>query len=231
MGATVNYLMVTESSATDPVPLFGVPTVSGDSLDFTPTSFAASSQLHVPATDQTDGHLVFMVTPKGTNTIKNIFFGEGGGITVGGTGSNLSFVDVSTIGGIDIFEVDGVAINKVSIPIDLKFSHGNNAGFNDNGEWHLMPQGFINGSWTGSQLIDITSFLQTHGFPNAIGATKITVALDNKLYAQSEVEATAMIDKKDFFTVTTNIPEPTSCVLALLGVVVAAVISRRSRLV
>ena len=228
-GATVDYLMVTESSATDPLPLFGGPTVSGDSLDFTPTNFAATSQLHVPAVDQTDGHLTFMVVPKTGQRIKNINFAESGGITVGGTGTTQSFVDVSMVGGIDIFEVDGVAINKISIPLDMTFSHGNNAGFNDNGEWHLMPQGFINSSWTGNEFVDITAFLQANGFPNALGATKITVALDNKLYAQSEVEATAMIDKKDFFIVTTNIPEPAGCVLALLGMVLGTFVARRSR--
>src|SRR5215510_6970817 len=47
-GATVMYTDVTESSVTDPVPLFGAPVVSGDSIDFTPVNFAASSQLHVP---------------------------------------------------------------------------------------------------------------------------------------------------------------------------------------
>jgi len=230
MGATVNYLTVTESSSTDPVPLFGTPTVSGDSLDFTPISFAATSLLHVPPVDQTDGHLTFMVVPKFVGgSIQNIQFGEGGGYTVGGFGTNQTFVDVSAIGNIDVFEIDGVSISKETIPIKLTFSHGNNAGFNDNGEWHLVPQGFVNDSWTGGQFIDIKQILIDRGHTVVGGATKITVALDNKLYAQSEIEGTAQIDKKDFFTVTTNIPEPTSCVLAMLGLVVGVLASRRSR--
>jgi hypothetical protein len=230
VGATVTYVAVTESSATDPGPLFGTPTVSGDSLDFTPVSFAAASQQHVPAVDQTDGHLTFMVVPNNVGgSIQNIQFGEGGGLTVGGFGTSQTFVDVSAIGNIDVFEIDGVSINTEKIPIKLTFSHGNNAGFNDNGEWHLSPQGFVNGSWTGGQFIDIKQILIDRGHTVVGGATKISVALDNKLYAQSEIEGTASIDKKDFFTVTTNVPEPASCVLAMLSLVVGALASRRSR--
>jgi hypothetical protein len=227
-GATVMYTQVTESSITDPVPLFGAPTVSGDSIDFTPVDFAASSQLHVPAVDQTDGHLVFGVMANPLATIKNINFEEGGGLTVGGFGTNMTFVDVSAVGNIDIFQVDGVNISKLTIPIDLKFSFGNN-GTSDNGEWHLVPQGFVNGAWTGSQLVDITGYLHTHGYPNAIGATKIQVAIDNKLYAQSEIEGTATIDKKDFggLSVTVNIPEPATLSLLVFGFV-GLVAARRS---
>jgi len=229
-GATVMYTQVTESSSTDPTPLFGSPTVSGDSIDFTPVNFAATSQLHVPAVDQTDGHLIFGVMANPLATIKNINFEEGGGLTVGGFGTNMTFVDVSAVGNIDIFEVDGAGISKLSIPIDLKFSFGNN-GTSDNGEWHLVPQGFVNGAWTGGQLVDITGYLHTHGYPNALGATKIQVAIDNKMYAQSEIDATASIDKKDFggLSVTVNIPEPATMSLLVLGFVGLFAARRSSR--
>lgn len=229
-GATVTFLQVTESSITDPVPLFGAPTPSGDSLDFTPTSFGAVSQLHVPAVDQTDGHLTFGVVPKFPGgAIQNIKFAEGGGLTVGGFGTNQTFVDVSAVGNLDIFAIDDVPISKVTIPIKLTFSYGNNAPFNDNGTWRLGSQGFVNGSWTGEQFIDINQILTDKGYSFARGATWIEVAIDNKLYAQSEIEGTAQIDKKDFFTVTTNIPEPASCLLAIFGFVAAGCVARRSR--
>ena len=41
MGTDVTYVDVTESSATDPVPLFGAPSVSGNSIDFNPVGFDA----------------------------------------------------------------------------------------------------------------------------------------------------------------------------------------------
>ena len=230
VGASVTYVAVTESSTTDAVPLFGTPTVSGDSLDFTPNTFGATSQLHVPAVDQTDGHLTFSVVPNlAGGAIQNIKFGEGGGLTVGGFGTNQTFVDVSAVGNIDVFEIDGVAISKETIPINLTFSHGSNSPFFNNGTWRLGTEGFVNGPWTGSQLIDIKQILIDRGHTVVGGATKITVALDNKLYAQSQVEGTAQIDKKDFFTVTTNVPEPTSCVLAMFGLMVGVLASRRSR--
>jgi len=220
--STVMYTDVTESSDTDPVPLFGTPTVSGDSIDFTPVEFAASSLLHVPAVDHTDGHLVFGVMANPSKTIESISFEEGGGLTVGGFGTDATFVDVSAFGGIDVFQVDGQGISKLTIPIYLTFSFGNNAGFNDNGTWQLASQGFVNDEWSGGQTIDIADYLHTHGYPNAKGATKIMVALDNKLYAQSEIEGSATIDKKDFggLSVTVNapvVPEPTTLTLAALG--------------
>jgi hypothetical protein len=236
-GDTVMYTDVTESSVTDPVPLFGMPSVSGDSIDFTPVDFAAASQLHVPAVDQTDGHLVFGVMAHSGKTIKNINFDEGGGLTVGGFGTDATFVDVSAFGNLDIFQVDGIDITKLTIPIELTFSFGDNAGFNDNGTWRLASQGFVNGDWTGQQLIDIAGYLHTHGYPNAVGATKVQVSLDNKLYAQSEIESTASIDKKDFggLSVTVNVPpvvpEPSAIALASLALLssLGRRFSRRSR--
>lgn len=222
-GDTVMYMDVTESSDTDPVPLFGAPTVTGDSIDFTPDNFGAASQLHVPAVDHTDGHLTFGVMANPGKSVQTISFQEGGGLTVGGFGTDATFVDVSAFGNIDVFQVDGVNISKLSIPIQLTFSFGDN-GAQDNGTWKLASQGFVNDDWTGGQLIDIAGYLQTHGYPGAEGATKMEIALDNKLYAQSEIEGTASIDKKDFggLSVTVNvpiIPEPSAIVLAVVGLV------------
>ena len=187
-GSTVMYTNVSESSDTDAMALFGSPTVSGDSIDFTPIEFAATSLLHVPPVDHTDGHLTFGVMANTNKSIQNISFDEGGGLTVGGFGTDATFVDVSAFGNIDVFEVDGQGISKLTIPIWLTFSFGNN-GTSDNGTWTLDSQGFVNDAWTGGQAIDIAGYLHTHGYPNANGATKIEVALDNKLYAQSEIES------------------------------------------
>src|SRR5262245_6656687 len=53
-GDNVKFLDVTESSD-DPLPLYGAPTVSGDSLSFSPQQFFAKSQFGVPVNDTTDG--------------------------------------------------------------------------------------------------------------------------------------------------------------------------------
>ena len=69
MGAPTNYgdlngihiifEQVTESSLTDPVPLFGTPTAVGDVLQFDPTQFTSSST--GGGSDSTDGTLTMTI--------------------------------------------------------------------------------------------------------------------------------------------------------------------------
>jgi hypothetical protein len=55
------------------------------------------------------------------------------------------------------------------------------------------------------------------------------VNLDNVLVATSEAGTSAIIAKKDFFIITTNIPEPASCSLVLLALAVGGCVARRAR--
>jgi len=245
MGNTVMFVDVTENSGTDPdhfpplaIPpdpnagLFGKPIVSGDSLDFTPINFDAISQFQSPAFDHTDGHLTFVAMAKGANdAIQNIKFAEGGALTVAGIGTNMTLADVSAVGFLQISHVDGNPINVITIDIDLKFNFGSNGVLMNNGEWRLGSQGIVNGfPWKGEQLIDLNQELINRGITNFTrGATKVTVSLDNTLMAQSELQGGAFIDKKDFFIVTVNVPEPASCGLAMLGLLAGFALVGRSR--
>lgn len=226
----IKYINISENTHSDPLPLFGAPTLAGDTLDFSPNNFFASSQLAVPPFDMTDGLLKFRGMSQPGFGIENIKFAEGGALSVvGGAATDATMVDVSAVGFVDILEVDGVSVNKISIPINLTFSFGSNGG-NDNGTWRRVSEGFANGvPWTGSQFIDLNQELTNRGISYTRGATLIDVVLDNSLYAQSEAVGGAYIDKKDFFTVTTNIPEPTSCLLAIVGLMGVALASRRGR--
>ena len=68
MGTHVTYVNVTEDSGADePLPLFGPPTVTGNSIDFNPTGFDATSS--DVDSDITDSNLVFMVTAKSGSRI------------------------------------------------------------------------------------------------------------------------------------------------------------------
>jgi hypothetical protein len=229
-GTTVDYISVEENSGTDPLlfppnlpglGLFGAPTVAGDSLDFSPNNFFADSQFATPLFDQTDGHLTFGVNAKANHAITNINFQEGGGLSVVGFGVNdQTFVDVSAVGLINVLEIDGAApIGLPVIPINLTF----NFGTLGNGTWARNSNGFVNGFlWIGAQAIDIKGWLNANGFPTQHGATKLTVSLDNSLYAQSELTGGAFIDKKDFggLSITVDapvIPEPATWVLGMLG--------------
>jgi hypothetical protein len=246
VGDTVTYQMITESSPTDPqyfppnlfppnAGLFGEPVVSGDSLDFTPRNFFALSDFQAPPLDRTDGHLTFMIQAHNGNGIDNISFQEGGALSVGGFGTNQTFVDVSAVGFLQVHAIDNIPIDVETFPINMKFNFGSNP-LQDNGQWRLGSEGPMNGFlWTGGQFFDIEQGLVDRGYTVNLGATKISVNLDNLLYAQSQPLAGAFIDKKDFggLTITVNvpgggIPEPTSASLVALGLVGMACWGRRA---
>jgi hypothetical protein len=229
-GTSVDFTAISENThEPGPLPLFGAPVVSGDALDFTPINFA-SSALVGPGFDFHDGFLTFMATSKTGQSIQNIKFAEGGALSVVGTGTDQTFVSVSAVGFVKVIQIDDAPLPANTaiplLPITLTFSFGNLG----DGSWGRASDGFANGKlWTGSQLINITQELTNLGIPFVKGATKITVALDNALYAQAEETGGAYIDKKDFFTVTTNVPEPASCMLFAFGLVAGLIVSRRSR--
>src|SRR5688572_27893436 len=90
MGNTVTYVDVTEdTNSGDTQPLFGAPTVTGDSIDFNPVGFDANAT-GAGGNDITDAQLSFMVVAKdpfGSDFgITNINFSEAGDTTMAGLG-------------------------------------------------------------------------------------------------------------------------------------------------
>jgi hypothetical protein len=225
VGNTVTYIDVTEASATDPLPLYGAPTVSGDSLDFNPLLFGASSLNGVPPIDLTDGQLVFSLQAKPNNAMANIRFDEGGVFAVVGIGNNLTYTDVTAHGNLDIVQIDGVGVNTIKIPIDLVFSH------RPDGTWELGTDGVqTTTGWTGTHFINLNSELTSRGISFTRGVTRIKVDLNNTMIAQSVQGTIAFIDKKDFGVhIRVNIPEPTSICLGFFAMVAATLLARRRR--
>jgi hypothetical protein len=221
-GATVDYLDVTEdaNSAGDFPPLFGPPSVSGDSLDFDPVGFSASAT-GAAGNDLTDGNLKFMVAAHAGKAINNIQLAEAGDLTLLGFGTDATFVGVTALGVIDISEVDGVGIPVISKPFALSFSPSG-------GTFGLATDGgggpLFNGTWSGSLAIDINQILTDENQPFNFGATKISINLDNSLTALSELGTFSLIAKKHFggLSVTVNIPEPST--LALFGTMMMGVL-------
>ena len=84
VGNTVNFQNISESSSTDPLPLFGQPTGSGDQLLFQPTTFSSYSQ--GLAADQTDGHLTMTIAlqPGKATSITSLVLNEEGDYTMNG---------------------------------------------------------------------------------------------------------------------------------------------------
>ena len=84
-------------------------------------------------------------------------------------------------------------------------------------------------AWSGLALVDINQALVDEGVNFINGATKINVTVDNTLSANSINGTSAFIKKKDFdgITVTSNVPEPTAALLALLAAAGSSMANRR----
>jgi len=224
-GTTVTYTQVTEdaNSAGDAPPLFGPPTVSGDSLDFDPVGFSAAAA-GAGGVDITDGNLRFGIMANAGSGISQVVLSEAGDTTMAGFGTDATFTAVIARGVISILAVDGVGINTISEPFSLTFSpSGGTFGLaTDGGGGPLFAAG-----WTGTETIDVSAILTSKNVPYNVGATKVSINLDNTLVALSELGTESLIAKKDFGGLSiTVIPEPSTMLLLGLAVV-GLVVGRR----
>jgi hypothetical protein len=233
-GQTVDYLQVTEDSVTDATPLFGAPTVSGNTLDFNPVGFGAFSQNG--GSDTTEGNLSFTIVsmrpgnPQG-NFIEEVVFSESGTaalVDALGAGTNTTRAKITAPLVIDVTEVDGIGITPVSFNTALVYSYTPAITDPNQQEVRLGDDGEFDGLWSGSLLFNVKQALIDAGEPFNIGATEGKVNVDNRLLAVSENGTSALIDKKDFkgFSVTV-VPEPSSAALLLLGVAGLTALARR----
>jgi hypothetical protein len=239
--------MITEDSSSDVVPpcMYCEPTVGGDTLNFNPVGFDAGSSNGAVA-DITDGQLFFMIESnnKQTQAIQNFLLREIGDTTLSGNvpvGTIATSTAVNIAAVVEIVEVDGVmlpmpiTLTGMSAPplpiLSATFAQlpGNTPS---DGNWQLGTDGgggpIFFTQWSGSLFVDVQDALIKSGTPFTRGATKISVNIDNVLAATSEAGTSATIAKKDFITITTNIPEPASVSLLLLAVM-GSVLMRRGR--
>jgi hypothetical protein len=227
-GTTVDFLNVTEdaNSAGDAPPLFGQPAVAGDSLDFDPVGFNASAT-GAAGIDVTDGNLSFTIQAKQGYAIDMFSLSEAGDTTLAGFGTDGTYSSVTAIGVLNIEEVDGAGISTIAVPFSLTFnpSGGTYGLASDGGGGPLYSAG-----WSGSLLMNVEQELINSNVPFTLGATKISINLDNTLTALSEAGTFSLIAKKDFggVSITVNIPEPaTWLMVSVCGLVVAACGRRR----
>ena len=218
---TVDFLDVTEetllSTSGKPDGLFGAPTVAGDSLDFDPIGFSASSTGGGPS-DILDVQLKFMIQAKDGNAISSILLTEAGDTTLdNGFSSDDALTRVTANIFVDILEIDGVGVAGIDFTGDMEFMPSD-------GDYQLSvdnPGGSsLNTSWTGTYFQELGAILAMNGRTGNV--TKVSVTLDNTLTATSAAGSTAFIAKKDAdgIVITVNpdemeIPEPTSLLLGL----------------
>ncbi|QDV72383.1 hypothetical protein [Botrimarina mediterranea] len=207
----VEYQDVTESSATDAVPLFGAPDVDVNKLDFDPQSFGSSASngdLEI-----TDGQLNFSFATLPGTGIDSLEISEGGDFTiVGGSGSTT--VNSGIYANVLVTAVNGIAL----APADqFEVEGSTSASFNSVG---------LSQPWNLGLLLEFGPALSLNGFAAGSLVTAGDFVLNNTLVAASEPGSLAFIAKKDF-NITPDgsldpdnvIPEPTAAALAALALV------------
>ncbi|MCC6680936.1 MAG: PEP-CTERM sorting domain-containing protein [Phycisphaeraceae bacterium] len=200
----VVYQDVTESSGTDPVPLYGPPTLTQNTLDFDPTTFVASSTNSI--NDITDGQLNFTLMAVPQAGISSFSISESGDYTLVGTGTAATEVGAGLTVFVKILEVDGVAL-----PAPLSLS-----AVNASVSFNLAANGPVIGApWSLGVGMNLDAALTNAGINYIAGVSKAEIVLDNTLVAISEANSIAFIAKKDFVInpVTVVIPEPASLML------------------
>jgi hypothetical protein len=227
MGTNVTYVNVTEDSGAAPLPLFGSPTVTGNSIDFNPVGYDATSA--DGGSEITASNLVFMIVAKPLASIKDINLTEAGDTTQAGIvapGSMGTATSVFATGVLDIQEVDFAPINHISVPFSLTFSPSGGTYFlgTDGGGGPIFHT-----QWTGSVTLPVESILIANAVPFSAGATKVSIDMTNTLVAVSERGTSAFIGKQDIgaVSITVIVPEPATLALAGVSAVLFAAIYRR----
>jgi hypothetical protein len=200
-----SFLQVTESSGTDPVPLYGPPSPFAVGLDFNPVAFASSSS--GGGADITDGQMNYTITHAGG--INSVSVSESGDYTLAGAGGAATSVTAGAIIFGTVTEVNGVAVAPINLaPVNASFSDA-------------LPGAVIVAPWSLGATLNV-------GLPAGQRATRIDVVINNTLVATSEASTAAFIAKKDFIVRGNVIPEPGTFALAGMALCSLGLVRRKN---
>ena len=194
----VSFLTVTESSGTDPVPLFGPPTPFATGLDFDPQSFTSSASNG--GADITDGQLNYTVVSAGLLSL-NLF--EAGDYSLGGVGGPPTQALAGVIVRATVTQVNG---NPVA-PTPLLPANAS-VGF-------ALPPTQVAQPWSLGLGLNVGAQVTALFGPNA-RATRVEIVIDNSLLTTSQPGTVSFIAKKEFILDHDVVPEPTTA--GLVGV-------------
>lgn len=193
-GASVDFLSISESATTDPVPLYGTPGVSGDSLIFGPGSFTSAAS--GVAADTTSGRISVTLQAKPGQLLGKIVITESGDYSLFGglaaIGSPTATAQVSGLLTVTPLVPVGApqSASTVVSPIQPLF---------------VVGGGNASGSWSGSAVIDL----------KGLNVTRAQLVLNNVLQTSTSSGADARIRKT---ALTITVPEPTTALLMAVGI-------------
>jgi len=198
---------------------YGAVTVSGDTLNFRPLGLKAESS-GGGAPTVNDAQLQFDVEAKEGKYVAGIEFSELGDLSLFGTGTDSTYVQIIANFFVRIDEVDGVSIDSITKEFSLSVLP------NTDGKFELVEDGEGIHDWEGSVYLDLESMLDDITYID--GVTRAFVNLDNWLIASSEEDTFSSIQKKiaGGFSITSDVvPEPAS--VGLLGFTTLGLLYRR----
>ena len=209
-GTSFSFINMTETTNTagDPEPLWEAPSVSGDNLIFTPSSFISTA--NGGAVDQTSSTfgLTIVSNDKSTIGINQLIVNEIGDYLLSGSGGATTSASVLAGAGLIVTEVN---VGGVLTPTAIAAFASDTFSVN-------TPQ--PGGGWSLSINADIQALVAAQFGAEAF-ATVVGVNWNNDLATASESTSTALIQKKiGVPSVTmTVVPEPGTALLFGLGLI------------
>ncbi len=242
VGPIVTYGNVIEGDNDNPPPdasrLFGTPNLSANSLQFSQNNLPLGTGLNfrvdvggaMPLLLK-DGTLTMNIsaTNQATGNISAFVISEGGSYGIlGGTLASqvnaalqIPFNAAGYAGGLGITALNGVALPQIiPVPYTKVFVPGpGTIGAFSATASSITFSGPGNGTWAGFASFNITAALVAAG-KSGQRVTDLTLTLNNVLSGTAEPNSIAFIDKKNIsIGVPAPIPEPSTVILGLMGVV------------